>query len=69
MKLTAACICLDCEEIFEPFNFACPGCGSRYFVLLGKWIKSLNEKKPASVSPLVANQKENNVKEETINHE
>lgn len=69
LKLTTACICLDCEEIFEPKNVTCPGCGSRYFVPLGNWIKSLNEKNPEVGRPLGSKKKENNVKEETINHE
>ena len=45
MKLSKACICLDCDEIFEELD-RCPKCGSAIWRYLELWIKSLKERIP-----------------------
>ena len=37
MKLDAARLCLDCEEIHN--NQECPSCGSEAFAFLTRWVK------------------------------
>lgn len=37
MRLDAARLCLDCEEIHD--NQECPSCGSEAFAFLTRWVK------------------------------
>jgi hypothetical protein len=46
MRLDAARLCLDCEEIHD--NQVCPSCGSEAFAFLTRWVKPAQ---PADGSP------------------
>jgi len=43
VKLGTARVCLDCEELFEPKDYSCPYCGSKYWVFLSGWIDRKSE--------------------------
>lgn len=44
MKLSKACLCLDCEEVFENLD-RCPKCGSMFYRFLEMWLKKLEERR------------------------
>jgi hypothetical protein len=44
MKLDAARLCLDCDEIHE--DQICPTCGSEAFAFVTRWVKTSGEHRP-----------------------
>ena len=38
MKIEDTVLCLNCEEVFRDNFTACPGCGSRHYFPLAKWL-------------------------------
>ena len=38
MKIEDTVLCLNCEEVFRDNFTACPGCGSRHYFPLVKWL-------------------------------
>jgi hypothetical protein len=55
MKLDAARLCLDCDEIHE--EQICPACSSEAFAFLTRWVKTSGEhrveRRAAPVQPVV----------------
>jgi hypothetical protein len=44
MKLDAARLCLDCEDVHD--GQVCPSCGSEAFAFLTRWVKPSVESRP-----------------------
>ena len=38
MKIEDTVLCLNCEEVFLDNCNSCPGCGSRHYFPLAKWL-------------------------------
>jgi hypothetical protein len=54
MRLRAARLCLDCEEVHD--RQACPVCGSESFAYLSKWIPESEERGRPQPAPHDANE-------------
>lgn len=46
LKVNSACVCINCDEVFEPVDNEnrCPACASRVTVFLSKWLLVLMDR-------------------------